>query len=141
MLPLLSFHALVAHRGDGLRPELLALLQRASQPQMRAMKIASLSMRAVLALANTLPLSSLSFGQADIEAMKGRCDTYSFVRGTREHADCFRRLDVQNAQMRCQAIAERGQQVCFREYADLIGGAAMAADCGTVRDEYQQYCQ
>ncbi|MFT4432878.1 hypothetical protein [Caballeronia sp. 15715] len=34
MLPLLSFHALVAHRGDGLRPELLALLQRDSQPQM-----------------------------------------------------------------------------------------------------------
>jgi hypothetical protein len=34
MLPLLSFHALVAHRGDGLRPELLALLQRESQPQM-----------------------------------------------------------------------------------------------------------
>ena len=33
MLPLLSFHALVAHRGDGLRPELLALLQRDSQPQ------------------------------------------------------------------------------------------------------------
>ena len=34
MLPLLSFHALVAHRGDGLRPELLALLQRDAQPQM-----------------------------------------------------------------------------------------------------------
>ena len=34
MLPLLSFHALVAHQGDGLRPELLALLQRDSQPQM-----------------------------------------------------------------------------------------------------------
>jgi hypothetical protein len=34
MLPLLSFHALVAHRGDGLRPELLALLQRSAQPQM-----------------------------------------------------------------------------------------------------------
>ena len=34
MLPVLSFHALVAHRGDGLRPELLALLQRDSQPQM-----------------------------------------------------------------------------------------------------------
>ena len=34
MLPLLSFHALVAHRGDGLRPELLALLQREAQPQM-----------------------------------------------------------------------------------------------------------
>jgi hypothetical protein len=33
-LPLLSFHALVAHRGDGLRPELLALLQRDAQPQM-----------------------------------------------------------------------------------------------------------
>jgi hypothetical protein len=27
MLPLLSLHALVAHRGDGLRPELRALLQ------------------------------------------------------------------------------------------------------------------
>lgn len=26
MLPLLSLHALVAHRGDGLRPELRALL-------------------------------------------------------------------------------------------------------------------
>jgi hypothetical protein len=26
MLPLLSLHNLVAHRGDGLRPELLALL-------------------------------------------------------------------------------------------------------------------
>jgi hypothetical protein len=34
MLPLLSFHALVAHRGDGLRPELLALLQRDAQAQM-----------------------------------------------------------------------------------------------------------
>jgi hypothetical protein len=34
MLPLLSFHTLVAHRGDGLRPELLALLQREAQPQM-----------------------------------------------------------------------------------------------------------
>jgi hypothetical protein len=34
MLPLLSFHALVAHRGDGLRPELLALLQREAPPQM-----------------------------------------------------------------------------------------------------------
>jgi hypothetical protein len=34
MLPLLSFHALVAHRGEGLRPELLALLQREAQPQM-----------------------------------------------------------------------------------------------------------
>ena len=31
MLPLLSLHSLVAHRGDGLRPELLALLQRQSQ--------------------------------------------------------------------------------------------------------------
>lgn len=28
MLPLLSLHALAAQRGDGLRPELLALLQR-----------------------------------------------------------------------------------------------------------------
>jgi hypothetical protein len=28
MLPLLSFHALAAQRGDGLRPELLALLAR-----------------------------------------------------------------------------------------------------------------
>jgi hypothetical protein len=34
MLPLLSLHALVAHRGDGLRPELLALLQRNTQGQM-----------------------------------------------------------------------------------------------------------
>jgi hypothetical protein len=34
MLPLLSFHALVAHRGDGLRPELLELLQRNSQPRL-----------------------------------------------------------------------------------------------------------
>ncbi|MDB5787526.1 hypothetical protein [Caballeronia mineralivorans] len=34
MLPLLSFHALVAHRGDGLRPELLALLQRDAQARM-----------------------------------------------------------------------------------------------------------
>ena len=33
MLALFSFHALVAHRGDGLRPELLALLQREAQPQ------------------------------------------------------------------------------------------------------------
>jgi hypothetical protein len=105
------------------------------------MKIASLSMRAVLALAITLPLSSLSSGQADIEAMKGRCDAYGFVRGTPEHADCVRKLDVQIAQMRCQALIERGHQVCSREYADLIGGAAMAADCGTVRAEYQQYCQ
>ncbi|WP_020200704.1 hypothetical protein [Cupriavidus sp. WS] len=28
MLPLLALHALVAHRGDGLRPELLAALER-----------------------------------------------------------------------------------------------------------------
>jgi hypothetical protein len=28
MLPFLSFHALVAQRGDGLRPELLALFER-----------------------------------------------------------------------------------------------------------------
>ncbi|RDJ99645.1 hypothetical protein [Paraburkholderia lacunae] len=28
MLPLLSLHALAAQRGDGLRPELLALLER-----------------------------------------------------------------------------------------------------------------
>ncbi|BAO87615.1 hypothetical protein [Caballeronia cordobensis] len=28
MLPLLAFHPLVARRGDGLRPELLALLSR-----------------------------------------------------------------------------------------------------------------
>jgi hypothetical protein len=28
MLPLLSFHALAAQRGDGLRPELLALFER-----------------------------------------------------------------------------------------------------------------
>jgi hypothetical protein len=28
MLPLLSLHALATQRGDGLRPELLALLQR-----------------------------------------------------------------------------------------------------------------
>ncbi|WP_321800397.1 hypothetical protein [Caballeronia sp. J97] len=28
MLPLLSFHALAAQRGDGLKPELLALLAR-----------------------------------------------------------------------------------------------------------------
>jgi hypothetical protein len=28
MLPLLSFHALAASRGDGLKPELLALLAR-----------------------------------------------------------------------------------------------------------------
>ncbi|SAL85055.1 hypothetical protein AWB74_07152 [Caballeronia arvi] len=28
MLPLLSFHALAAHPGDGLRPELLVLLTR-----------------------------------------------------------------------------------------------------------------
>ncbi len=33
MLPLLSLHALVAHRGDGLRPELLALLQRHAQTE------------------------------------------------------------------------------------------------------------
>jgi hypothetical protein len=28
MLPLLALHSLVSHRGDGLRPELLALLER-----------------------------------------------------------------------------------------------------------------
>ncbi|MFL9965802.1 hypothetical protein PQR02_33240 [Paraburkholderia sediminicola] len=28
MLPILSFHALAAQRGDGLRPELLALFER-----------------------------------------------------------------------------------------------------------------
>jgi len=28
MLPLLALHSLVAHRGDGLRPELLELLRR-----------------------------------------------------------------------------------------------------------------
>ena len=39
MLPLLSFHALVAHRGDGLRPELLALLQRDAQAQMRSTNV------------------------------------------------------------------------------------------------------
>ena len=105
------------------------------------MKIAPLSMRAVLALAATLPLSSLSFGQADIEAMKNRCDAYGFVRETPEHADCVRKLDVQMAQMRCQALIEHGKQVCSREYADLVGGGTMAMDCGTVRDEYQQYCQ
>ena len=32
MLPLLSFHALAAQRGDGLRPELLALMSRCSEP-------------------------------------------------------------------------------------------------------------
>ncbi|WP_233836073.1 hypothetical protein [Paraburkholderia sp. ZP32-5] len=32
MLPLLSFHALAAQRGDGLRPELLALLERRTSP-------------------------------------------------------------------------------------------------------------
>jgi hypothetical protein len=32
MLPLLSLHALAAKRGDGLRPELLALFERGGQP-------------------------------------------------------------------------------------------------------------
>ena len=32
MLPLLSLHALAAQRGDGLRPELLALLKRRACP-------------------------------------------------------------------------------------------------------------
>ena len=36
MLPLLSFHALVAHRGDGLRPELLALPNLRCLPRMSA---------------------------------------------------------------------------------------------------------
>jgi hypothetical protein len=32
MLPFLSLHALAAHRGDGLRPELLALFERYARP-------------------------------------------------------------------------------------------------------------
>lgn len=34
MLPLLSLHALAAQRGDGLRPELKALLERHTDPAM-----------------------------------------------------------------------------------------------------------
>jgi hypothetical protein len=41
MLPLLSFHALVAHRGDGLRPELLALLQGEAAPQMPSSNVSN----------------------------------------------------------------------------------------------------
>ena len=33
MLPFLPFHALASQRGDGLRPELLALLLRSGTPQ------------------------------------------------------------------------------------------------------------
>lgn len=43
MLPLLSLHALAAQRGDGLKPELLALLARAAGPD------AGLSARIVIA--------------------------------------------------------------------------------------------
>lgn len=107
----------------------------------KAMKIAPLPMRVFLLLAATLPFSSPSFAQANIEAMKDRCDAYGFVRGTSQHADCVRKLDLQLTQIRCQALIERGKQVCSQEYANVIGAAAMAADCGTVRDEFQQYCQ
>jgi len=43
--------------------------------------------------------------------------------------------------MQCQALIQRGHQVCSKEYADLISPVAMAADCSEVQSEYQQECQ
>ena len=77
----------------------------------------------------------------DLDALKQRCYAYGFVRGTPEHADCVRKLDVEQARLRCQALVQRGHQVCSREFADITGPAAAAMQCGEVQDAYQQYCQ
>ncbi len=79
--------------------------------------------------------------QQDLDTFKRRCEAYGFVRGTPEHADCVRKLDVEQARLRCQVLVQRGHQVCSREFADLVGSAGAAMQCGEVQDAYQQYCQ
>jgi len=85
--------------------------------------------------------SPTAFAQQDIASLKVQCDAYGFNRGTPEHADCVRKLDMRRVQMQCQALIQRGHQVCSKEYADLISPVAMAADCSEVQSEYQQECQ
>lgn len=79
--------------------------------------------------------------QQNLDALKQRCDDYGFARGTPEHADCVRKLDVQQAQLRCRTLMERGRQVCSKEFADIVSPAAAAMQCGEVQDAYRQYCQ
>ncbi|PQP13115.1 hypothetical protein C5615_29835 [Burkholderia cepacia] len=91
--------------------------------------------------AGLVPLTTPAWAQQNLDVLKERCDAYGFVRGTPEHADCVRKIDAQQAQSRCQALVERGHQVCSKEFADIVGGAAAAMQCGQVQDAYQQYCQ
>lgn len=76
-----------------------------------------------------------------MEQLKSRCDAYGFVRGTPDHADCVRKLDMEQAQLRCQTLVQRGRQVCSKEFAEVTAPAEAAAQCMQVQDQYQQYCQ
>lgn len=82
-----------------------------------------------------------AWAQQNPDRLKQRCDDNGFTQGTPEHADCVRKLAAQQANLRCQTLVERGQQVCSKEFADIVSPAAAAMQCGEVQDAYRQYCQ
>lgn len=101
----------------------------------------TLSRRATVLALCVAAFATPAWAQQNLDALKQRCDAYGFVRGTPEHADCVRKLDVEQARLRCQTLVERGRQVCSKEFADIAGSATAAMQCGEIQDAYQQYCQ
>lgn len=88
-----------------------------------------------------LIIAAPAYAQVDLEALKAKCDACGFVRGTPDHADCVRKLDMEQIRLRCQALVQRGHQVCSKEFAEVTGSATATAQCMQVQDLYQQYCQ
>jgi hypothetical protein len=96
------------------------------------MKTAGLCRVTFLSLASAILVLPVS-AQQGLDALKDRCDAYGFVRGTSEHAECVRKLDAQQAGARCQALVERGRQVCSKEYADTVSPVDAATQCGQIQ--------
>lgn len=92
-------------------------------------------------LITALLIVAPAYAQVDLDALKAKCDAYGFVRGTPDHADCVRKLDTEQTRIRCQALAQRGHQVCSKEFAEVAGSATATGQCMEVQDQYQQYCQ
>ena len=69
MLPLLALHSLAARRGDGLRPELLALLRRSERDRGQSVSIEAESQHQSQETARAAETSVASAGDATVQGI------------------------------------------------------------------------
>lgn len=79
--------------------------------------------------------------QSQLEAYKAQCVAYGFTPDSPELAGCVQKLDMQQAQQRCELIAQQARFYCSGGGSQNIGPAYSAEQCGVYTDAFTAHCQ